>query len=496
MLARYLLAGILLVVMSQVSCTLGESSNDGFTDVVTAPASSPSLVFQSAGTFAPGVGPVFGQGGLVYIGNEQGSLFALRPEDHQVVWSSQLPNGRVIKASAVVGADGSIYVVGVTGRGRRNGTLVGQQVTLYKFNPGGGLVWQTDFPAVNQENGYTTAPPNIWSSGGTEVIMVPAIYRTPVSLALHLDAFTTSGELLADQVVVNTPEMITTDGGLENFLDLLACNEVLFIPCLFLVRYSSAMANLSPPHVIDFYEPPPLPGVATFTSAGGGTPWVIVSDGIHDLVGYNFDPTGRQFIERFRAHDPARQAISGPMVLPDGHSVLGTDDGTEVGRITFSGPNGLRLMDVSVPGDVDSTPSRTANGAIVAVGYAPGGGFVTMLNSDGILHRGFTTGQTFASAAVSRTHIFVASASALATFEAGSLRPIQLFLWTGGGLWPPVIGPDGRVYAIVSQLLPPRPPGNVFVRASTLFIFPPPGAPVASRAGGFQNGVSTVRSLP
>ena len=136
MLARCLLAGILLIVLSQASCTLGGPSNDGFTDVVTAPATVPSVAFQNAGTFAPGVGPVFGQGGIVYIGNEKGTLFALQPEGKEV-WRRQLPNERGIKASAVVGADGSIYVVGVSGRRSRHGTLVGQHATLYKFNPDG-----------------------------------------------------------------------------------------------------------------------------------------------------------------------------------------------------------------------------------------------------------------------------------------------------------------------------------------------------------------------
>jgi hypothetical protein len=60
----------------------------------------------------------------------------------------------------------------VSGRKPPQGTLVGQQAILYKFNASGGLIWQTDFPTVYQENGYTAAPPNIWSSGGTEVIMV------------------------------------------------------------------------------------------------------------------------------------------------------------------------------------------------------------------------------------------------------------------------------------------------------------------------------------
>jgi outer membrane protein assembly factor BamB len=146
MLTRYLLAGILLV-LSQAPCAHGGPSNDGFTDVVTAPANSPSMVIKNVGTFAAGVGPVFGKDGLLYIGNEQGTLFAFQA-DGKEVWRRQLLNERGIKASAVVGADGSIYVVGVTGRGSRQRTpAVGQQATLYKFNAAGGLLRQTDFGA-------------------------------------------------------------------------------------------------------------------------------------------------------------------------------------------------------------------------------------------------------------------------------------------------------------------------------------------------------------
>jgi outer membrane protein assembly factor BamB len=485
MLTRHLFAGILLV-LCQAPCAHGGPSNDGFTDVVTAPATSPSFKVDTPGngTFASGVGPVFGQGGLLYIGNEQGTLFALRPDGTQV-WGHQLPDERGIKASAVVGADGSIYVVGVTGRRPRQGMVVGQQATLYKFNAGGGLLWQTDFPVVNQENGYTTAPPNIWSSGGTEVIMVPAIYRTPVGVALHLDAFSsTNGKSLADTIVTNAPATTTgtSDSFLTDVLDFLTRWPPIF-------RYSEPFVP-DPHESISLYGSPPLPGVAVFADRRGGAPFVVVSDGMHDVVGYNFQLPPGKFVESFRAHDTARQAASGPMVLPDGHSAAGTDDGNNVGRITFPGPNGTELKDVKVPGGILGTPSRTANGEIVAVGYARQGGFVTMLNSDGILHRGFTTGQTLASAAVSRNHIFVATASALATFEVGGLKPIQLFRWSGGGLWPPAIGPDGRVYAMVSTT-PTAIPPNMLVRPfNTLFIFPPPPASAASGTGRVQSGGS------
>jgi hypothetical protein len=488
MFTRYFLAGI-LSVLSQAQSAHAGPSNDGFTDVVTAPAASPSIAFNIAGTFAPGVAPVFGPGGLLFIGNEQGTLSAWRT-DATELWERQLPNEQGIKASAVVGADGSIYVVGVTGRKSRQGTVTGQQATLYKFNAGGGLVWQTDFPVVNQENGYTTAPPNIWSSGGAEVIMVPAVYRTPFGgVALHLDAFSSmDGKVLADTIVTSTPETITADDSfLTDVLDFLTRWPPIF-------RYSEPCVP-DPHYVLPSHGSPPLPGVAVSADPAGGTPLVIMSDGMHDVVGYNFHLPG-QFIEGFRAHDTARKAASGPMVLPDGHSATGADDGNNTGRITFAGPNGAKLKDVKAPGGILGTPSRTANGEIVAVGYARycgSSGFVTMLNSDGVLHQFSINSETLASAAVSRNHIFVATASALATLDVGTLKPIQLSEWRSGGkggLWPPAIGPDGRVYAIDLELVPPQPPNNLFVAHSRLWEFPPPVKCAACGLGGVQTGGS------
>ena len=482
MFTRYFLAGI-LSVLSQAQWAHAGTSNDGFTDVVTAPAASPSVGRLFPGTFARGVAPVFGPGGLLFIGNEPGRLFAFRPDDATEVWSRQLPNEQGIKASAVVGADGSIYVVGVTGHKSRQGTLEGQQATLYKFNASGGVVWQTDFPTVYQENGYTTAPPNIWNSGGVEVIMVPAFYRTPVgnAVSVHLDAFSsTDGKALADATVTDVPQTITGD---SNWPEIFGYSE----PCVADPHY--LLPSLPSPPL------PPLPRVAVSAAPVGG-PWVIVSDGMQDVVGYNFNLPG-QFIERFRAHDTTRKAASGPMILPDGHSATGAADGNDGGRITFSGPNGAKLKDVKAPGGILGTPSRTANGEIVAVGYTPdclySSGFVTMLNSDGVLHQFSLTGQTLASAAVFRNHAFVATASGLATLDAGTLKPIQFFEWSfggQGGQWPPAIGPDGRVYAIDQELVPPEPPNNLFVAHSRLWVFPPPPKCAGCGIGGVQSGGS------
>ena len=65
----------------------------------------------------------------------------------------------------------------------------------------------------------------------------------------------------------------------------------------------------------------------------------------------------------------------------------------------------------------------------------------------------------FTSAAASRTHVFVSTTDAFITFDADAQLELQRFDWVGGGKSPPAIGPDGRVYAIASDIL---------------FIFPPP----------------------
>jgi hypothetical protein len=450
----------------------GDADNSGFADVVTAPAGPGPVMLRNKGTFAPGVGPVIGNGGLIYIGSEQGRLFAFRPDGTEA-WRRLLLNEQSIKASPVVGADGSVYVVGVDSFHDRSVTppVLRRRSTLYKFTAGGGLLWTTDFPDFyssfpsTEGRGYTTAPPNIWSSGGTEVIMVPAIYRTSVSVDLHLEAFSTNGAPLADTIVTQTQQAISTEGNTDVW-DVLSCVFSLLYTCW--ETYKEPVPEVGPPFAISWNGQPPLPGVAIFTFPGGGTPFVIVSDGMRDLVGYVFSPTAG-FSQVFRAHDAARVVGSPAMVLPDAHSVIGTDDG----RITFSGPSFVKADDVKMCRHEYQKicanyagPSRTADGKIVVVQYRGDGGEVVMIQGGQFFSHKRVPGQSIASAAVSRNDIFVATANAFLTFDVASLHQIRQFTWEGGGLWPPAIGPDGRVYAMASN---------------TLFIFPPPIACVACR---------------
>ena len=61
--------------------------------------------------------------------------------------------------------------------------------------------------------------------------------------------------------------------------------------------------------------------------------------------------------------------------------------------------------------------------------------------------------ESIAPAAVSRTHLFVSSVSALVTLDVSGLNVEAEFLWDGDGLSTPAIGSDGRVYAAAGDTL-------------------------------------------
>jgi outer membrane protein assembly factor BamB len=160
----------------------GNAANTGFVDLVTNPAGAGSLSVPGLGTFAPGAGPVIGPDGAVHLGTEQGKLLQLH-RNGAPSWTSELPQifgGRPsIVASPAVGADGSVYVIGVlTLREHKAGTTVTRNISeVHKFSPGGRHLWRTALPARELgRGGYAGAPPNIWQSSGTETVMVPAVF--------------------------------------------------------------------------------------------------------------------------------------------------------------------------------------------------------------------------------------------------------------------------------------------------------------------------------
>src|SRR3546814_15636827 len=69
-------------------------------------------------------------------------------------------------------------------------------------------------------------------------------------------------------------------------------------------------------------------------------------------------------------------------------------------------------------------------------------------------------GQTIASAAVSRSHIYVSTAGSMLTYDVNTLAKVGEVSWFGGGQSGPAIGPDGRIYALASNRSEERRVGN------------------------------------
>ena len=424
----------------------GDAANRGFADVDTKPAAAGSVSVPGLGTFAPGAGPVIAPDGTVYLGTREGKLIALHA-DGKPFWSRDIDAGEAIIASPAIGADGSIYVIGAKSKITKIGTITKTEIgsTLYAFISGGGLLARTPFPTKDLR-GPVTAPPNIVSMGGREIILAPAVFtnRNISGVDMRLIGFSTHGGIVFDQRVAGQPGVATGGGSVS------AKDAVCLIPPLGLAWCAICgfgQCDYDPQRIGG--TPPPMPGVAIFTFAGGGAPHIIVSDQRHTIRGFTAT-SAAGLTETFRFRDDRRSLISPPMVLPDGHTLVSTSGG----EIVFAGPNASKLPPVGGLGIVYGAPTRTVNGFAAVVGASG----LALLNNGKVVSQ-VSLPPSFTSAAASRTHVFVSTTDALVTLDADAQRELQRFDWVGGGTSPPAIGPDGRVYAIASDIL---------------FIFPPP----------------------
>jgi outer membrane protein assembly factor BamB len=478
-----ILSAIALSAMANVSHAAwqhahGDSANTGFAMVDTAPALTPQV--QPLGSMAPGANPVVGPNGDVYVGNLQGELRAFHA-DGTPYWTRQLdPNVHGgIFAAPVVGADGSIYVVSTISRKGQdpiNGVnYLSVDSYLHKFSPTGAWVFAMPFPELPQRlsdvpgltnRGVTTAPPNIWRWDGTEAIVVPVIY--PVFSAgarwgdLRLVAFSTTGTLLANQLVrlAESPE---TTGGDDDWLETcLALNFWNFESVCLIIAYTTGEFGF-----VDGGNPIPLSGagiplpvVAIRPDPQGGPPLIMVADANHDKIVYALSPeTG--FSEVNRSQHLLRQFTTPPVVLANGHTLTGTLDGhlTRTGY-SFIHQVFIQLSAIGGLGTLTAAPTRLNDGRLVVIDRS---GLITVLNGSSVVGQRQLAGESIASAAASCNHIFVANTNELATFDPKTLAQVASVPWTSGGLHSPIIGPSGHVYAIASNIL---------------YVFPPPWKPV------------------
>ncbi len=425
-----------------------DGANTGYANVVTAPATKPARTIPNLGTFAAGAGPVIGADGTVYVGNLQGKLMAFHA-DGSPAWNRQLDAGQQILASPVIGPDGGIYVVGqsMATDSSVSPPFKHPDSTLHKFLPGGGYAYQVPFPKHFDGHGGTSAAPNIWRFNGEEAVIVPVIYPNRVTggREVRLIAFSTTGPAVIGEANVSTFVQTVTGSG-PNLID---CDDRLF--CIFPgmgFQGHGSLDGIDPNSLLPEDIRAPMPSTAIYTFPGGGTPWIVVSDGLWDLVGFTFSP-GKGFFEGFRAHDAHWQLAATPMVMPDTASFAPEAAAT----VTWRGQAIKQPPRTTLDFRTVASPSRTAEDALVFI--APGAMHVRQ--PGGAVIDAQLGGQTMVSAAVSQKHIFVSTANAFLTFDAalnsGSAAPLARFDWLKGGTSPPAIGPYGDVYAIAGGKL-------------------------------------------
>jgi hypothetical protein len=427
---------------------------NGFVDVATRTAGSHSLGVPGLGKFAPGAGPTIGSDGTVLLVTERGKVIALHA-DGTPYWNRDLSaTGERFLTSAAVGADQSVYVVG------RRSAVVRDHVhhreygtnfaVLHKFTKAGGDPGiSAPFPEVPRpgaapgEYGPSfLSAPAIWRAGADEAVMVTAVYPNVGGNEVHVVAFDTSGQLIEDRKVSDVRSGDVTGSGItDQLLDLMS----------FLFPWAEF------PHGL-LEEPfvPELPQVTFLPRRAPFRPLVVVVDRFNSqLVGYAFctgpycDKPG--FTEVFRNSFVDTTLQSSPTPLADSHVAVGTMAG-----VVFGGVKNLpSLPPVANIGWVYARPTVAKDGRLVVV--TTDGSVVTLQNGQAV-QRLRIAGAVVRPAA-SRTHVFVATPAGLYTLDALAETELLKFPLNKGGLQPPAIGPDGRVYAMA---------------ADDLFIFPPP----------------------
>lgn len=314
----------------------GDSRNTSFERVNTSLAVKPRLIH--TGPISPGVNPVIGVGGTVYVGTLTGELRAFRA-DGTPLWTKQLRAGTGgVYAAPVVGSDGSIFVVSMVPETKE--TKVNESF-IHKFTPNGDYAWQWSFPKSKRhpftDTGITTAPPSIWQWNGVEAVIVPVRTKDTTEDTVSLVAFSAlGGGLMAHQIVrAHFRGDVTGEWEVPGFEEWLPHCLIGNIPACFMMFGSLGYVPFHEP----IFEIPlngagiPLPGVAILPDARGGAPLVVAANGIHDKVVYAFSPqTG--FQEQARVTNDQRSYVTTPVVDGNGTVLIGTPDG----NLTRNGP--------------------------------------------------------------------------------------------------------------------------------------------------------------
>ena len=353
-------------------------------------------------------GPAVTPDGTVVLANREGKVVALHA-DGSAYWNRQLPTSQTINGTPAVGGDGSVYVVGSTVmRDHREGATgnIGRAF-LHRFTPGGGAPPASITPFPHHTRGPATiGAPNVWRFGADEAVIVPALYPTLGGVELHVIAFSPDGGVMAEWSEFLNAGDVSEGGSWTELLHALP----------FLGEF--VHGELGSPGAS------PFPGAAIAPHVQGGTPIIAVVDryssrtiAFRFCVGPSCSPAAG-FNELSRTDHAPRVVLTGPTILPDLYTVVGTRDG-----VAFAGPSPNPPSPIGLD-KVYTTPTLTADGRIIVVNVKSE---AIALQGGGVASRVHLGGVALARAAASRTHVFVATSKAFYTMNADASSTLFTF---------------------------------------------------------------------
>jgi outer membrane protein assembly factor BamB len=430
----------------------GGADGAGFADVATRviTSDSPKTSVSGLGAFAPGAGPVIDAGGVAYLGTIDGQLIAVKADGTRA-GTAQLPPGRRILTSPVIGADGSIYVAASMGGRLPANDHRATRAWLYRFSPQLAQIWERPLPIIVHESGVAVAL-NTLSSGTSDLVMIAAAEGFSAGgYSVKLDGFSAAGLLLFSQTVGGMPNPTVTSEGDWTWLN---CVAFRVNTCFGTV----AVATGRPPGER-------LPLSAHDSSIGlaiAADRTIVVTDGHNGVRGYSFSPA-HGLSKAFEKID-ARQVTSAPAILTSRRSVYAVQGSANSGdprpaRIAFSGPSSEHVADIFQSDDpqnlstsypVEAPAAQLASGRVVTV---DDNGFMTVIDNVTPVAHIDVQAQTIAGASASRTVIYVSTVTSLLSFDASNFKQLGLYPWSGGGESSPAIGGDGTVYALAGDTL-------------------------------------------
>ncbi len=422
----------------------GERDNSGFARVNTALIRHAPLTIPNLGTFADGAGPVTASNGQVFIGNEQGRLFAFNA-DGTPLWQRDLGGGFVIRTSPVVGTSPqgnfTVYVLGTfTFRDHTvSPTVTRAQAKLFAFTETGALRWDVALP-FDDAREFRPAAPSILTRrvGGNSidtVVLTLSFLSNPYpGLHTRLIVVSQEGVLAAKDVSSLISELTTAPWWpFGNGFDL------------------------TPDHEPVWETPVMLPAPGAAIERSGNDPRIWVTDGFKNLVLYTL--TGFTFTELERFEFPDGRRSSPVMIDQSDNQSLERVFYSLGGELRSSTHNGGTTVIAQDQGGT-ACPTHLGNGVTLFTKVSHDRQFpssLVVVKNDAVVSETALPSQTIAPAAASLNHIFVSTADFFLQFDP-FMQKVSEVPWVNGGRIGPAIGRDGRVYAMASNIL---------------FIFPP-----------------------